>query len=426
MKKILSFVMVAVLAVMLAGCDKYDDTELRNKVNGYEARIAALESLASYQTLLQKLQAGKTVTSYSKSGEEITLTFSDGTSVTFNQKGEPGESIQGDPGTPGVTPQFKIEGENWMVSYDEGKTWQNAGQAVEHSLFQNVTADGTTLTITLADGNVINVPYGEKEGYSLKIGNGIRKVYTMYEFEDTFKHGFVKLPYTLNGDLNSIDDVKFMLNITPTGFSYISPKELVSIEPVDANSGYLVVNHRRSYSYFNGEGYEVEFPGFLLDLMAFFPDGSSDLQQIEFLTESLQIIDDSGDAFEFLGGGLCANVGAASGHLIIDYDYFVGPGYERYDGPELADIPCNILVKHDPNYNAGVNCVASLEPVRHSYDYTKDAYLLLEYKFDITYPANTTSAEKRYLVCSFVEHFKTETMNFVSPIIGVSVRQQHP
>ena len=374
MKKILSLLVLAVL--VLASCSKYDDTDLKN-------RVAALESLASYKTLLQKLDAGQTVTAYSKTGDSATLTFSDGTTLTISQKEEP-------------------------------------------ELFKSVTADGNTLTITLADGTVIPISYGEKEGYTLKIGNGIRKVYTMYEFEDTFKQGFVKLPYTLNGDINSIDDVKFMLNITPTGFSYISPKELVSIEPVDANSGYLVVNHRRSYSYFNGEGYEVEFPGFLLDLMAFFPDGSSDLQQIEFLTESLQVIDDSGEAFEFLGGGLCANVGAASGHLIIDYDYFVGPGYERYDGPELADIPCNILVKHDPNYNAGVTCAASLEPVRHPYDYTKDAFLLLEYKFDITYPANTTSAEKRYLVCSFVEHFKTETLNYVSPITSVSVRQQHP
>ena len=59
MKKIFSFLMVAVLALVLAGCEKYDDTELRNKVNSYESRIAALESLASYQTLLQKLEAGK-------------------------------------------------------------------------------------------------------------------------------------------------------------------------------------------------------------------------------------------------------------------------------------------------------------------------------------------------------------------------------
>ena len=48
MKKILSLLILAVLVV--ASCSKYDDTELRNKVNGYEARIAALESLASYQT----------------------------------------------------------------------------------------------------------------------------------------------------------------------------------------------------------------------------------------------------------------------------------------------------------------------------------------------------------------------------------------
>ena len=36
MKKILSFVMVAVLAVMLAGCEKYDDSELQRRVGELE------------------------------------------------------------------------------------------------------------------------------------------------------------------------------------------------------------------------------------------------------------------------------------------------------------------------------------------------------------------------------------------------------
>ena len=157
--------MVAVLAFMLAGCDKYDDTELRNKVNGYEARIAALESLASYQTLLQKLEAGKTVTSYSKSDDIITLTFSDGTSVSFNQKGpkgdpgDPGESIQGDPGTPGQdgkTPEVKIENDKWYVRYGEDGTWKEIGSAVDRSLIRDIKAEGG---VRLLASQYNNEPY---------------------------------------------------------------------------------------------------------------------------------------------------------------------------------------------------------------------------------------------------------------------------
>ena len=412
MKKILSFVMVAVLAVMLGGCQKYDDSELKS-------RVSALESLNTYQTLLQKLQAGKTVTAYSQSGNDITLTFSDGSSVTFNQQGVPGASIAG---PAGPTPTFQIKDDRWQVSYDDGKTWSDVGPAIEKSLFKNVTADGNTLTITLADGTTIPVFYGEKAGYSLKIGNGVRKVYTLYEFEDTFNQGFVKLPYTLSGELNSIDDVKLVLNVTPTGYAYISPTQLVSVEPVDAHSGYLVVNHTRSNSYFNGEGYEVEFPGFVLDFLAIFPDGTTDAQQIEFLTESLQVVNDSGDAFEWSGGGLWANVGYAAGQLIADVDYFIGPGFERYDGREIADIPFNILLNHSFNSNNGVIAIPNLYPDRYTYDYTKDAYLMLEYKIAINYPDNYTFDEKTYWGCRLNEVFG----NYTIPLTSINFRQSHP
>ena len=160
--------MAAVLALMLAACSKYDDTELRNKVNSYESRIAALESLSSYKDLLQELGSGATVTSYAQNGNEITLTFNDGKSLTFNIQGPAGESIKGEPGTPGKdgkTPQFKIEGETWKVSYDDGATWTDAGSAVDRSLIQNISTDGSTLTITLAGGTVIPVPYGDKEAF---------------------------------------------------------------------------------------------------------------------------------------------------------------------------------------------------------------------------------------------------------------------
>lgn len=38
--------------------------------------------------------------------------------------------IDGEKGTPGDTPQLKIEGEYWYASYDSGNTWTNIGMVI--------------------------------------------------------------------------------------------------------------------------------------------------------------------------------------------------------------------------------------------------------------------------------------------------------
>ena len=419
MKKILSFVMVAVLAVMLAGCDKYDDTELRNKVNGYEARIAALESLASYQTLLQKLQAGKTVTSYSKSGEEITLTFSDGTSVTFNQKGEPGESIQGDPGTPGVTPQFKIEGENWMVSYDEGKTWQNAGQAVEHSLFQNVTADGNTLTITLADGNVINVPYGEKEGYTFTIGDGTRKVFSFYETKTSEITGQMQIPYTLTGDIENPEDVKFLISVKP----FVAQEDpvpttaaAVFVIPETAKTGSIELNRLIINSSFDEEAWYLDFPGYEATIMAIFPDGTVSAQSLRVLRESLYYTSNGAgnEDVDWIGYGVdqprivfpktSGKVKLRLIHSIGGIDYYEYRGnatISDYDGAPLSAFTFTDLFKASQwgNYTLPNPTVSAPEVYNGKY------FFEVEYNISYTRYQNNTGKD-RGTWFDLVQHYK--------------------
>lgn len=313
MKKIFSFLMVAVLALVLAGCEKYDDTELRNKVNGYESRIAALESLASYQTLLQKLEAGKTVTSYSKSDDIITLTFSDGSSVSFNQKGpkgdpgDPGESIQGDPGTPGQdgkTPEVKIENDKWYVRYGEDGTWKEIGSAVDRSLIKDIKAEGGVLKITLADGSVVNVPYGEKEGYGFSVD---RNVLFSFENQKAFREGEFLLPYTLTGDIKNIDDVRFAVNVTNYGGTYFAPyRQKLEVEPTDAKSGFFHI-YRKGYirpsngvygSYEDGEWW-IDYPAVDFDVTAYFPDGTSRFEKIKVLGYDIYISPTNGDYVEW-------------------------------------------------------------------------------------------------------------------------------
>ena len=201
MKKILYIALQAVFAFALAGCNTYDDTDLRSLVGGYESRISDLETririlensskdLNTYQALLQKLNSGKTVIEYSESDGEITLTFSDNSSITFKQKGEKGDQgeqgpqgeqgdpgpqgpqgepgaqgpqgepggqgpqgEQGDPGPQGpqgepgaqgpqgeqgesitgpagISPMIKNEDGYWWISTDGGKTWTESGSSV--------------------------------------------------------------------------------------------------------------------------------------------------------------------------------------------------------------------------------------------------------------------------------------------------------
>ena len=179
MKRLLSAIL-AVALMAVAGCKGYDDTELRNLVGDYESRISDLETrvsvlestsrdLSAYQSLLQKLGNGKTVTGYSEADGVITLVFSDNSSVEFNQKGEKGDPGEpgnpGDPGTPGengVTPRFRINEEslNWEVSYDEGNNWTAVGSALDRSLISDIEIDNDeyTITIILADGTPLVVP----------------------------------------------------------------------------------------------------------------------------------------------------------------------------------------------------------------------------------------------------------------------------
>ena len=64
-------------------------------------------------------------------------------------------------GKDGVTPLFKIVDGNWMVSYDNGASWSDAGSATASSGIAGATVDEATktITLTLADGTKIPITY---------------------------------------------------------------------------------------------------------------------------------------------------------------------------------------------------------------------------------------------------------------------------
>ena len=418
MKRLLSFIMVATLALMLAGCDKYDDSELRDRIGKLET---SMSQLTGYQTLLQNLSAGKTVTAYSQSGNEITLTFNDGKSLTFNIKGEKGDSVKGDPGDPGApgengkTPQFKIENETWKVSYDEGKTWTDVGSAIDRSLIKDIkpNAAGDTLNITLADGTVIPIQYGEKEGFTFTLGDGVRKCYSFWESKESFRTGILKIPYTLTGDLTSVDDVKIIASVDNFATEFVQTKETVTVEPIDAKSGNIVLKRLHQIPRADSDDdFEALFPGFYLDLVAYFPDGSAKTAgTIKVLTEKLRLSEgfevmDYSNLWEIPEMPFVIDADETEFDLYYkaelgEYDFDLYDGAPIYEPVFGKDEDMNIAIYG--NSGSGGNFINTNYEVIPWSNPSSSKLLYREFQLKFKCSKNTTGVERRQDI-SFMKH----------------------
>ena len=188
MKKIL---LMIVPLMALIGCS-YDDTDIQKRLDDLDGQLTELQALVkalnSDVTTLKELVAGKrfisdvqpgedggyVITLVTAAGETSTITISDGKDGTSSVIGVKQDSdgvyywtLNGDfildngkklP-VSGVTPEFKIENSHWWVSYDNGATWTDCGQAqTDQNLFKSVATseDGKLVcsrTVTL-DGVV--------------------------------------------------------------------------------------------------------------------------------------------------------------------------------------------------------------------------------------------------------------------------------
>lgn len=205
MKKHIYIYLLALCA--LFGCK--DNSGLYGLLTDYDSRIAKLEQLCSQMntnitsltTIVEAQQSGETITSITpimENGEVVgyTITFAnydpitiytgkDGSSGTVPVIGAKQDTdgiyywtidgdwlldeggnklpVTGESGAQGITPQLKIEGDYWWISYDNGATWTQLGQAKGDkgddgdSMFQSVTQDENYVYFTLADGTVIKI-----------------------------------------------------------------------------------------------------------------------------------------------------------------------------------------------------------------------------------------------------------------------------
>ena len=354
MKKFISLIMVAVLAVMLVGCNKYDDSDLQR-------RVSALESLSTYQDLLQKLNAGQTVTAYTQSGSDYVFTFSDGSKVTIKQE----ETLE--------------------------------------SPIKDISTDGNTLTITLADGTVVPVVYGEKEPFGITVGENGRKYYTFFEDKNAELHQELVIPYSLTGDLNSIDDVTIIPNVTVLGRADATLLDAVSVNPVDAKSGNIVVRQLDGTYDNTGEEYTRTYPPYKVDFMAYFPDGSTRVKTIEILGETIRL---SSNYLTF--NPLDANqlefdepvpVSGLSGYVYIEV--WIGPHFSLYDGPGFPNWNFSDLFEHQLSPTFGTITpteTPTLFPV--DLGYNDGGYQAFHYDIELNINRNTRPINN-YITMSF-------------------------
>lgn len=189
--KLYKSLLFGLLMCGFAACDttdlERDINSLKDRVEDYEAQVQKLNDDMNIIRVL--LDGNKTITSYSFDGTNYTLTLSNGETLTLTQgvvgANYPSITIDEESGNwiiagkdSGVkaeaedgkdapyTPQFKIENENWWVSYDGGVTWTDLGEKAtgdpsgESSLISNVTlaSDGNSITIKLSDNKSYTIP----------------------------------------------------------------------------------------------------------------------------------------------------------------------------------------------------------------------------------------------------------------------------
>lgn len=204
MKKHIIFLFSALICI--ASCKKFDDSAIWLELQEHERRIEELETLCnkmnsnieSLSVIINTLQKNDYVTNVTnviENGKEIgyMISFNKNASIiiyhgingnnpeigvkkdvdgvyywTLNGEwllDDEGNKMETVNGGGGITPNLKIEGEYWYISYDDGLTWEKlykaAGEEGQggYSMFENVDVSNQEYVLmTLTDGTEIKIP----------------------------------------------------------------------------------------------------------------------------------------------------------------------------------------------------------------------------------------------------------------------------
>ena len=193
MKKFFTLVVLALLAV---GCAKeYDDSGLRELINGLDARVSELETNVS--ALQSAIGDGKFVRKVEEYKDPdtgrttgVTVTYTDGNIVHFNIvptdptqgpifsviRNGAGELVWAVDGVTVkmdgqdvpvyLTPTFSIDEEGNLIVEVDGKTTnlgpvKSEGATLQDGIFTNLAVTDEAVVLTLSDGSTVNIPFAE-------------------------------------------------------------------------------------------------------------------------------------------------------------------------------------------------------------------------------------------------------------------------
>lgn len=211
MKRLFRTALTALVAAALGACSMYDDTELRDRLDDIDDKIASLEEavqginsdIDALQRIIDALEAEVTIDKVESNEDGYIIYFSDGTTaeitngtdgtnapvISVAQDETDGlwywtvdgewlivdgqrvraQGVDGEDGKPGadaVAPQVRINPDTkmWEISVDGGRSWESTGVVAEGQGGSGVIVDvdytGSSYNVifTLVDGTQISVP----------------------------------------------------------------------------------------------------------------------------------------------------------------------------------------------------------------------------------------------------------------------------
>ena len=214
MKRIIRTALIALVTAAVSACSMYDDTEIRDRLDGIDDKIASLEEtvkginsdIDALRQIVNALQQNVTIDRVEAGTDGYVIYFSDGTTAVITN-GKDGanapvisvakdetdglwywtidgewlvvdgqriraQGIDGEDGKPGedaIAPQVRINPDTrmWEISVDGGLTWESTGVIAEGQdgtggsgiiVDVDYTSDAYNVIFTLADGMQISVP----------------------------------------------------------------------------------------------------------------------------------------------------------------------------------------------------------------------------------------------------------------------------
>ncbi|MCE5178004.1 MAG: DUF4988 domain-containing protein [Porphyromonadaceae bacterium] len=214
MKRYDFILLITSFFIFINGCSKYDDSDLRDRLNSLNNRVVSIETalevmnneINAISSLADVLQQRLYVSDVKTTDNGYTLTFSDGSKVVISH-GEDGKKGKDAPligvryfegryywaqttdgvtdwlkdvkgnlipasGLDGITPQIKVDSDGyWIISYDNGYNFvtltDDFGNPIKASaedgvsFFDSVGISNNEIRITLKDGSEIILYLGE-------------------------------------------------------------------------------------------------------------------------------------------------------------------------------------------------------------------------------------------------------------------------